>query len=118
MSLGKRYEIYLPVEYNPDGDGNRFPIEDDKSTKTYRELWQNFRGVTVTPESQNQALRGFWLDTDDADEPVKDEVYTAIVYATDINKADNFFRQAISTYKERFQQKEILILSWIVERLE
>jgi hypothetical protein len=48
----------------------------------------------------------------------KDKVFTAIVYATDINKADHFFRQALNLYKERFQQKEILILSWIVERIE
>ena len=68
------------------------------------------------PESENQALRGFWLD--EADELFEDKIITAMVYATDINRADNFFRQAIEIYKERFQQKEILILSWIVERIE
>lgn len=27
MSLGKRYEIYLPITYNPDEQRNRLPIE-------------------------------------------------------------------------------------------
>ena len=117
MALGKRYEIYLPREYNPDKDGNSLPIEDEKFDQTYEELWKEFRGVTVTRKAENQALRGFWLD-DDSDELSEDEVFIAIVYATDINKADNFFRQAIDVYKERFQQKSILILSWIVERIE
>jgi len=116
MALGKRYEIYLPLDYNPDEQGNRFPIEKEKFALSYKELWREFGGVTVTPESENQALRGFWLD--EAGELSRDKVATAIVYTTDINKADGFFRQAIDIYKERFQQKEILILSWIVERID
>lgn len=103
MSLGKRYEIYLPLTYNPDEQGNRVPIEKEKFRQTYRELWREFRGVTLSPES---------------DKLFEDKVITLMVYAIDINKADSFFRQAINAYKERFQQKEILILSWIVERIE
>jgi len=116
MSLGKRYEIYLPLTYNPDDQGNRLSIEEEKIEQTYEELWQEFGGVTVMPESENQALRGFWLD--ESGELFEDKVITVMVYAIDINKADSFFRQSIKTYKERFQQKEILILSWIVERIE
>ena len=116
MSLGKRYELSLPLTYNPDEQGNRIPIEKEKFRQTYRELWREFRGVTVMQESENQALRGFWLD--ELDELFEDKIMTVMVYATDINKADSFFRQAIEIYKERFQQKEILILSWIVERIE
>jgi len=116
MALGKRYEIYLPLEYNPDEKGNRLSIEKEKFGQTYEELWQEFGGVTVMPESENQALRGFWLDK--SGQLFRDKVFTAIVYATDINRADSFFRQAIEIYKERFQQKEMLILSWIVERIE
>jgi len=116
MSLGKRYELYLPLTYNPDERGNRIPIEKEKFSQTYRELWREFGGVTVMPESENQALRGFWLD--EAEKLFEDKIITVMVYATDINKADNLFRQAIETYKERFQQEAILILSWIVERIE
>ena len=58
MALGKRYEIYLPITYNPDEQGNRIPLEKEKFTQTYRELWREFGGVTVTSESENQALRG------------------------------------------------------------
>jgi len=116
MALGKRYEIYLPLEYNPDADGVRQPIENEKFVQTHRELWETFGGVTITPESENHALRGFWLN--ETGQLFQDKVYTAIVYATDINKSDNFFREAINRYKERFQQEEILILSWIVERIE
>lgn len=116
MSLGKRYEIYLPITYNPDEQGNRIPIEKEKFRQTYGELWRQFGGVTVMQESENQALRGFWLD--ESDRLFEDKVITAMVYAIDINRADSFFRQAIEIYKERFQQKEMLILSWIVERID
>jgi len=103
MALGKRYEIYLPIEYNPDEDGKRLPIEEEKFDQTYEELWREFGGITVTTESENQSLRGFWLD--ESGELFRDKVVTAIVYATDINKSDSFFRQAINLYKERFQPK-------------
>jgi len=116
MSLGKRYEIYLPLEHNPDEDGHRSLIEEEKFDQTHEELWQTFGGITLSPESKNQALRGFWLG--ESEKPFKDKVITVMVYATDINKADNFFKKSIEIYKERFQQKEILILSWIVERIE
>jgi hypothetical protein len=116
MALGKRYEIYFPLEYNPDENGNRRPIEKEKLAQTQKELWEEFRGVTIAPESEHQALKGFWLD--ESDQLFMDTVLPAIVYVTDINKADHFFRQAITIYKERFQQKEIFILSWIVERIE
>lgn len=62
MALGKRCEIYLPHEYNPDEHGNCLPIQEEKLAQTYEELWQEFREVTVTPKSENQALRGFLLD--------------------------------------------------------
>ena len=116
MALGKRYEIYLPLEYNPEGQGNRQPIEKEKFAQTQKELWQEFGGVTVMPESEDYALRGFWLNK--TGELFKDKVFTAVVYTTNINGADSFFRQAIKSYKERFQQEEILILAWIVERIE
>ncbi|MBM3237359.1 hypothetical protein FJZ31_13785 [Candidatus Poribacteria bacterium] len=98
MALGKRYEIYLPIEYNPDEQGNRLPIEEEKFEQTYEELWQEFRGVTVMPESENQAFRGFWFD--EFGELFRDKVVTAIVYATDINKSDSSFgKQLIFTRK-------------------
>jgi len=116
MSLGKRYEIYLPLTHNPNEQGIRLPIEEEKIKQTYEELWREFGGVTVMPEVENQALRGFWVG--ELDELFEDKIITAMVYAVDINRADSFFRQAIEVYKERFQQEEILILSWIVERIE
>ena len=55
MALGKRYEMYLPLTYNPNAEGNRLRIEEERFDQTY---------------------------------------------------------------KERFLQEEIFILSWIVERIE
>ena len=89
MALGKRYEIYLPVEYNPDEHGNRLLIEEEKFDQTHEELWREFRGITLSPESENQALRGLWLN--ESDQLFKDRVFTIIVYATDINRVDSFF---------------------------
>lgn len=117
MSVGKRYEIYLPLEHNPDKQGNRFPIEEEKFLKTEKELWKKFGGVTVMRRDHDKALKGFWLNKENS-QPYEDKVYTAIVYAENINVADRYFRKKIKIYKKRFQQKAILILSWIVERIE
>ena len=48
----------------------------------------------------------------------EDKIATIIVYATDINRADLFFREFRENCKTTFQQEEILIISTIVEILE
>ena len=116
MALGKQYEMYLPLTYNPNAEGNRLRIEEERFDQTYKELWEEFGGMTLSPESENQALRGFWRG--ESTQLFEDKLLTVMVYATDINRADSFFRQAIEKYKERFLQEEIFILSWIVERIE
>ena len=35
MALGKRYEVYFPLESNPDQNGERRPIEKEKLAQTY-----------------------------------------------------------------------------------
>ena len=116
MALGKRYEIYLPLEYNPNSKSNRQRIERTKFEQTYEELSQEFGGVTLIPPSENQALRGMWRS--ESGQLFDDKVVTAVVYTTDINRADAFFRQLRENCKDRFQQEDILILSWIVEKIE
>ena len=39
MALGKRYEMYLPLTYNPNAEGNRLRIEEERFDQTYKELW-------------------------------------------------------------------------------
>ncbi len=58
MALGKRYEIYFPLEYNPDASDDRQHIEGVKFEQTYEELLHEFDGVTVIPSSENHALKG------------------------------------------------------------
>lgn len=116
MALGKRYEIYFPLEYNPDAADDRQRIEGIKFEQTYEELLHEFDGVTVMPPSENYALRGFWRSK--GGQVFEDKIVTAIVYATDINRADLFFREFRENCKTTFQQEEILIISTIVEILE
>jgi hypothetical protein len=116
MALGKRYEIYLPLEYNPDTKGNRQRIEQEKFEQTFEEISHEFGGVTLTPPTENRALRGIWRS--ESGQLFDDSVITALAYTTDINRADQFFRELRETCMERFQQEEILILSWIVERID
>jgi hypothetical protein len=66
--------------------------------------------------SENQALRGIWRN--EVGQLFEDKVVAAVVYATDINQADQFFREFRERCKARFQQEEILVISWIVEIIE
>ena len=104
MALGKRYEIYLPLEYNPDEHGNRLRIEEEKFDQTYEELWQKFRGITLSPESENQALRGLWLN--ESDQLFKDKVLTIMVYATDITRLTISFDKPSMSTKRGFNKKK------------
>jgi hypothetical protein len=113
MPLGKRYEVHFPLEYNPDAEGNRELIELAKFKQTYAELLEEFNGVTVMQPAENRALNGFWRN--EMGKTFDDKIITAIVYTTDINRADQFFREFRETCKSRFQQEEILIISTIVE---
>ncbi|MBI1922904.1 hypothetical protein HYR99_01505 [Candidatus Poribacteria bacterium] len=136
MPLGKRYEVYFPLEFNPEATGDRQRIEGAKFEQTYEELLQEFDGVTVMPPSDNHALSGFWRNK--TGQIFEDKIVTAVVYTTDINRADSFFREFRERCKARFQQverskipiyrnerseiprigEEILIISWIVEIME
>jgi regulator of sigma D len=113
MPLGKRYEVYFPLEYNPDETGERQQVEKTRFEQTYDELLEEFDGVTVMQPSKNQALSGFWRNR--TGQIFEDKVVTVIVYTTDINRADQFFREFRESCKARFQQEEILIISTIVE---
>ena len=85
--------------------------------KLNEELWQEFREVTVTPKSENQALRGFLLD--EAGQIFRDNQRQSVhrnFLRNRHQQGRQFFRQALNTCKERFQQKTILILSWVVDK--
>lgn len=115
MPLGKRYELYLPLYYNPDAKGERKSVETSKFEQTYQELWKKFGGVTTMPVQRMSALRGLW---EEEGVSFEDRIVTAFVYTTDIEEADGFFRRYKQVLEERFQQKEVFILSWVVEKIE
>ena len=104
MALGKRYEMYLPLTYNPNAEGNRLRIEEERFDQTYKELWEEFGGMTLSPESENQALRGFWRG--ESTQLFEDKLLTVMVYATDINRADSFFGKPLKSIRSGFCRKK------------
>ena len=51
MQIVRRYDIYLPLEYNPEPDGTRRRIEGEKFDRVEQKLFEGFGGVTFVQES-------------------------------------------------------------------
>jgi len=98
--------LRLPLFYNPDKDGNRAPVEDEKFLRTADEIAHRFGGGTLF-RFAHDAPRGFWWDRGIVDQDV-----LALVEVDVPNTADS--RAWLRTYAEqilceRFQQKAIYL---------
>ena len=100
----RRYEVLLPLNFN---DGA--PIPPELLQTTHQEFEQQFGAISA----ETQAIRGFDRDTDsEGDKLVR---FFLDVPDTEENRA--FFREAKERLKARFQQIEIWITTYAVERL-
>jgi hypothetical protein len=101
----RRYEILLPLKHN---DGQPVSAELIKLTKT--DILERFDGVTMGP----QAVVGLWKQQGQLFE---DEQIKLVVDVDDIEENQFFFSNLKTILLERFQQLEIYMISFPIERV-
>jgi hypothetical protein len=101
----RRFEILLPLRFN---DGR--PVGDDLLNQTREELLARFEGLTVHPRS----LLGLWQHEV---QRFEDELIRLVVDVEDSEENLFFFTNLKATLLERFQQLEIYIVSYPIERI-
>ena len=95
----KRYEIYLPINYN---DGSRVEAWKFRQVKT--ELSGMFGGVTASPLAAPFEGTWFHQGSEYRDMIIKFEIITS-----DDESIEVYFKNYKETLKEMFQQIDILI---------
>jgi hypothetical protein len=101
----RRYEILLPLKFN---DGQPVPAE--ALNQTREDLLARFDGLTVHPHS----LLGVWQHEG---QRYEDELVRVTIDVEDTEENQFFFSNLKTTLLERFQQIEIYIISYPIDRL-
>lgn len=96
----KKYDIYLPLQYN-DGEW----IEDEKFEQTRSELFGRFGGLTYT--MREFPLRGIWGQENQVYQDFI-IIYTIIDFSSS-EDTTQFFAEYKEILKSRFEQEEVLI---------
>ena len=100
----RRYEILLPLKFN---DGQ--PVPREQLARTHAELKERFGAIS----NESQVIKG-----DDAESGSKGEPLTRVfVDVPDTAENAEFFRTLKERLKDRFQQVEIWITTFAVERV-
>jgi hypothetical protein len=98
--------LRLPVFYNPDADGYRAPIEDERFLNTADELARRFGGGTLFV-FRHDAPQGFWWDQGVVD---RDVLALIEVDVLDTRGSREWLRAyARDVLCERFRQKAIYL---------
>ena len=98
--------LRLPIAYNPDAQGHRAPIEDDKFLETADEIARRFGGGTLFVFRQDPP-RGFWWDEGIVD---RDVLALIEVDVRDTREAREWLRAyARDVLRERFRQTAIYL---------
>jgi hypothetical protein len=101
----RRYEILLPLKYN---DGQPVPPEFIKLTK--EEILSRFDGLNMAP----QAVVGVWKHEGQS---YADELIKLVVDVEDSAENQFFFANLKTVLLERFQQVEIYMISFPIDRV-
>ena len=101
----RRYEILLPLTHN---DGR--PVSGETIEQTREELLARFSGVAFFPHS----VLGIWVHEGTR---YQDESMRVIVDVDDNPENEQFFASFKATLMERFEQIEIYIISYPIDRV-
>jgi hypothetical protein len=101
----RRYEILLPLTLN---DGK--PIKPELFDLTRDELLDRFGGLTHSPHPRS----GYWIDKG---QRYEDGLILYVVDVDDTPENQEFFTFYKPTLLERFEQIEIYIISYPIERV-
>ena len=104
-SSQRRFEILLPQRFN---DGQ--PVPDDLLAETLLELRARFNAVSA----ETQIIRGVW---ENAGQSYRDELIRVFVDVADSAENLQFFRDYKERLKQRFQQFEIRITTYLIDAL-
>ncbi len=98
--------LRLPLFYNPDAQGSRAPVEDEKFMQTAEEIAQQFGGGTLFV-FRHEDPRGFWWDRGVVD---RDTLALLEVDVPDTAEARDWLRgYARGVLLERFRQQAIYL---------
>jgi hypothetical protein len=99
--LARRYEVYLPVEYN-----DLIPIEDEAYDQIEQDLLQRFGGVTQIRRAN--LLKGVWQQAEDV---YHDNIvmFTVLDFSETLENNQQFMTEYKEFLKQKLQQKEIVI---------
>ena len=106
-----RVDILLPLYYNPDLNGTRREIEDQKFSDTYDELIFHFGGYSM----EKDTVRGEWI-SDETGLRIDDELRNLWVICEDKPAHIDFLVLLKERLMERFDQEEILMFYNSVKR--
>ena len=101
----RRYEMLLPLKYN---DGR--PMEDEKIHQTREELVARFDAISVLPGS----VQGIWIHEGTRYE---DDTRRIAMDVDDTAENREFFVNYKAMLCERFEQVEIYIVSYPLDRI-
>ena len=104
-NLQRRFEILLPQRFN---DGKLVP--DELLADTLLELRAEFSAFST----ETQTIRGVW---EHAGQSFRDELIRVFVDVDDSDANLQFFREFKERLKERFQQIEIRITTYLINSL-
>ena len=85
------------------------PVPPGLFAQTYRDLLHQFGGVTIEPQS----IQGKWLREG---LEYEDQLVRALIDVPDTDDSVEFFVKFKETLKERFQQVEVWITSYSIDR--
>ena len=104
-SSKRRFEILLPLQFS---DGS--PVADELIGQTMKELRERF-GVLST---ETQITKGFWTHQSQVHQ---DQLMRLYLDLPDTSENIQFFGHYKDTLKERFQQLDIYVTTFLVEVL-
>jgi hypothetical protein len=102
-NLQRRFELLLPQRFN---DGSAVP--DELVAATILDLREQFGALS----SETQIIRGIW---EHAGQSFRDELIRIFTDVADTPENQQFFRDFKEKLKERFQQIDIRITTYVVE---
>ena len=103
----KNYDIYLPLEY-----GSGKPIEPEKFKITKDELISRFGGLSTIP-GEGAWIDGWWKS---GNMITRNRI---VIYRVQVEGGhdDSFWKSYKETLKQRFDQQEILIQIYSVDKV-
>lgn len=103
----RRYEILLPIRHN---DGRSILVQDTQTLQqTLRDVIDRFGAMSYSPNS----ILGVWQSQDG--KPYDDDLFLLTVDVEDTPENRAFFLEFKATLLERFRQKEIYMVTYLLE---